>query len=228
MIDLLRQTSQYTLRCAALSAMLLMSTVFADAPVRMIEFSAFERVYRLEVPELSDPTIVQSSEFVPAFRDHFQVVGDLTPTRVHQFLTTYPNNRDAVLSYVLSLPDSLLRDAVRLSLVHTLIDFDLPSSKTIPFILRTPRPDSHPPTVTSKSFNPSPMPDEAPAVDGGNQTRDSASNQSIQIERTHTQSDPGFGFRFYRGLQLEYQFDSQPALSIDVWRQRVEVEWVLD
>lgn len=146
-------------------------------------------------------------------------MGDLTPKHVSDFLSTHPENRDAILDYILRLPENLLRDATRLSLVQTIVAFEPKSSGKPPPTIALPRAFVTEPLTDADTIRQPLNGIGVPLNEPQTNTED-----LIRIKTSDLTTEPGFDFRFYRGVQLQYQFDSPTVILFDISRKRFELQ----
>lgn len=207
-----------------LLAVLFVRTVCASSDSYVLVFHTNAGRYEFEILSLEDQGIQQREFLSQDFELQFQTVKDLTPERVTSFLTTYPENRDALILYLLDLAEHLMLDAHRIRLLRTIERFrvDTVASQKIQAISfnTTHLGDGH--TVRSNAS--SPVTASAPITA---ENRQGSVSADLLSHPTHHR-DSGFDFRFYRGLLLEYHFDTPALLRFDVRRQRFELQWDFD
>lgn len=207
-----------------LLAVLFVRTVCASSDSYLLVFHTNAGRYEFEMVSLEIQGIQQRQFLSPDFKLQFQTVKDLTPEGVQSFLKRSPENRDAMVIYLLNLPSDLIRDAHRVKLLRTIEQFRveplrLPEIEVIRFnTTQLGGDDKTPPNASS------PVTASAP-ITAENRQR-SVSADLLSHPAHHR--DSGFDFRFYRGLLVEYQFDAPALLRFDARRQRFELEWMLD
>ena len=211
------------LACVALmsGATLVNASAVVD---RIIEVEAYQRVYEFVIRSLDQHGLDQTPYLNPSFQSQFRTVRDLEARSVMEFLQRYPDNRDALLAYVIALPEHLLSEAKRLRLLTAIAGF-APSPVPIPYTLGDQKITR--PLVRGSSRSTSSV-DVTPAQDINAQSQRPAATMSHEIYELEGRRERGFDFRFYRGLRFEYHFEAPVSLRFDVNRQRFGVDWTFD
>ncbi len=196
-------------------------TFVASEPQQFV-LDLYSGPVQFEMQSLTDAGISQVPYLDHAFRTQFQTLRDLTPDRLMAFLKNRPTNRDALVRYVVGLPTHAISDSQRVKLLRTIEQFRYrPPIQTI----GTEQFEESEADINEYASRRLERTLGAGPLDG--ETSPRPDNHRSIPART-SQSESGLDFRFYRGLQVEYHFDSRPTLRLDVRRQRVEVEWMLD
>lgn len=217
----LRPLSQ---RTVVLLTVLFVRTVCASSDSYLVVFQTNNARYEFEMLSLEIQGIQQRKFLSQDFKHQFKTVSDLTREGIQSFLKRFPENRDAMVIYLLKLPDYLIRDTHRLRLLRTIERFRLRSTQrediqVIGFDTTQLGRDDKSLSNTSL-FKTSPTPMRATIRE-----QSVIPNSLLQPSRRRKQ---GFDFRFYRGLLVEYQFEAPALLRFDVRRQRFELQWGFD
>ena len=165
----------------------------------------------------------QSDYLNEDFLDEFQVLRDLTPTRLVDFLDRYPSNRNALLRYIVELPSDVIRDGHRISLLAAITDFH-------PQRDQNSRPPASATYLAISGVKSKPFVNRVPLKFNKHEANEGEPRQRHRFffKPYPLRLQSGFDYRFHRGLLVEYQFDAPALLRFDVRRQRFELQWDFD
>lgn len=191
-----------------------------------VVFQTDAGTYEFKMPPLNGRGAQQRVFLSDHFQSEFRIVKDLTPERVHSFLAQYPDNRDALVDYLVALPARLITEDQRVILLRAIEQFRV-KEPVAPEIKSTSLNSlSIPKKMLRRAAGRSSLLDASDGVALADEQQDALFDR-LMFDAVGRQGS-GFDFRFYRGLLLEYQFESPTLLQLDVRNQRVLIQWDLD